>query len=105
MSRKTIEPNSFAAIRVFASNPFADCAVMLIFDINVSVSVVAKLYKGKKKKKKENERNGKKKSRMLKAGEGEKKQRAWKCENKRVHRLILVRRWRCYYRSGWWPMR
>lgn len=52
MSRKTIEPNSFAAIRVFASNPFADCAVMLIFDINVSVSVVAKLYKGKKKKKK-----------------------------------------------------
>lgn len=52
MSKKTIAPNSFAAIRVFAFKPFANCAVMPILDFKMSVSVVAKLYEGEKKKKK-----------------------------------------------------
>lgn len=55
VSRKTIAPNSFAAIRVFAFKPFANCAVMSVFDFKVSVSVVAKLYEDKKKREKKPE--------------------------------------------------
>jgi nitrogenase molybdenum-iron protein alpha/beta subunit len=43
--------------RVFAFKPFADCAVMPVFDFKVSVSVVAKLYEGKNKEKIENAEN------------------------------------------------
>lgn len=45
MSRKTIAPNSFAAIRVFAFKPFANCAVMPVFDFEM---FEPNCFKGKK---------------------------------------------------------
>lgn len=83
MSRKTIAPNSFAAIRVFAFKPFANCAVMSVFDFKVSVSVVAKLYKEKEKKK------SPRMPRMPRAGEGRSKRRGSVRRKGRVYMRCL----------------